>query len=121
MPMTLSWRRSVLLSVLPLWACAQVESTTAAPEPSLRVVVTTVGEYASTAEVQNRVANLARVPVREAVELAPNRYRMTLLCADQTACRAAIARIMADRTFALAVDADSRQQIPTKPTRDAAR
>ena len=49
------------------------------------------------------------------------RYRLTLLCADTDACRAAMARIKADKSFALGVDAIDRVQIPAKPSRESSR
>lgn len=121
MPWT-TLRHSVCLSVLPLIACAQAGADrAAAPEPSQRVVLTTAIEWPGIAEVQNRAARLSGVTVRDAMEMAPRRYRLTLVCADADACRAAMARIAADRSFALAVEADGRVQIPTKPARDASR
>lgn len=115
-------RRSVAGMVLPLLcACAQTETKPAPAEPFQRVVLYTAIEWPGLAEVTNRTARLAGVPVRDVVETGPRRYRLSLLCADTEACRSAIARVAADRTFALAVDAEGRVQIPAKPTREAAR
>jgi hypothetical protein len=116
-----AWRHGALLCVLPLFACAQGGANRAVEFAGQRVVLTTVIEWPSTAEVVNRSARLSGVPVRDVMELAPRRYRMTLQCADDAACRAAMARIAADRQFVLAVDADGRMQIPAKPSREAAR
>ena len=52
---------------------------------------------------------------------APDRYRMSLQCADAETCRAAMARIAADKTFARSVDAEGRVQIPAKPSREVSR
>jgi hypothetical protein len=90
----------------------------------LRILVTARGEYASAAETQARVTNLAGVPVRDVEELGAGRYRMVLVCPDTATCRTAVQRIADDRFFALGVDAESpttRQRIPVKPTREAAR
>jgi hypothetical protein len=113
---TLSWRHCALLSALPLWACAQSDLPVPTAEPGVRIVVTM-----SVGEMTTRTANLARVPLRDVMELAPQRYRITLVCPDDAACRAAVARIAADRSFALGVDIEGRQQIPTRPSRDASR
>jgi len=94
------------------------------PPPDLRVVVTTAVEYPSAAEAALRVSNAARVPVRDLDILGAGRYRLVLVCPDIATCRAAAQRIANDRTFALGVDAEnpnSRQTIPVKPTREAAR
>jgi hypothetical protein len=110
------------LLALALAACAGPDAKTPAPtEPYQRVVLYTVGEWPGLAEVTNRASRLSGVPVRDVVEIAPMRYRMSLLCADADACRAAMARIAADRTFALGIDAEGRVQIPAKPSRDASR
>lgn len=114
------WIVSLALSLLA--ACAGPDAKTPPPaEPYQRVLLYTAGEWPGAAEVADRVSRLAGVPVRDAMQLAPHRYRMSLLCADADACRAAMARIAADRTFAVGVDAEGRVQIPAKPSRDAAR
>jgi hypothetical protein len=116
------WRAAALLAVLPLWGCAQSgRADTANAEPGQRVVLTTAREFASPGEVMSRVVRLAGVPVRDAIDIGPLRYRMTLVCADEAACRSAIARIVADRSFALAVEPDGRMQIPAKPPREQSR
>ena len=113
------WHRSVYLVAWALFGCAT--KTPGPTEPYQRVLLYTAGEWAGAAEITDRVARLAGVPVRDTVQLAPHRWRMSLLCADTDACRAAMARIAADRTFALGVDAEGRVQIPAKPSREAAR
>jgi len=118
---TLSWRHCALLSALPLWGCVQSDLAVPTAEPGVRIIVTTRSEYMSTGEATTHTKNLAQVPVRDVMELAPQRYRMTLVCPDDAACRAAVARIAADRSFALGVDIEGRQQIPTRPSRDASR
>jgi len=118
----MSWRHSVWLSVLSLCGCASGDVARAqAAQPSQRIVLTTVRELPGTAQVADRAAELSGVPVRDTVEIGPGRYRMTLLCADTDACKAAMSRIAADRSFVLAVDPDGRMQIPSKPSRDASR
>lgn len=123
MSSTTPWcRRTLLLAVLPLFACAQNDAKRdAAAAPGQRVVLTTAIEWPGTAEVTNRAARLAGVAVRDTVEVGPRRYRMHLVCADDAACKQAIARIAADHGFALAVDVDARQQIPAKPSREWSR
>jgi hypothetical protein len=116
------WYRCVPWLALPLLsACAGPDKRPPPSEPYQRVLLYTAGEWPGEAQVADRAARLAGVPVRDAVQVAPNRYRMLLLCADADACRAAMARIAADRTFALGVDAEGRVQIPAKPSREAAR
>ena len=66
-----------------------------------RIVGRTVHDWPSAADVALRARRLAGVPVRDALDIGALRYRMTLVCADQEACRAAMARIAADRSFAL--------------------
>ena len=108
--------------MLPLLlACAGPDAKTPPADPHQRVLLYTAAEWPGAAEVADRAARLAGVPVRDAQQLAPHRYRMSLLCTNADACRAAIARIAADRTFALGVDAEGRVQIPVKPAREAAR
>jgi hypothetical protein len=113
-------QRGAWLCALPLFACAQVDPNASAP-PGQRVVLTTAIEWPSAAEVVDRAARLSGVRVREPLQIAPRRYRMTLECTDDAACRAAMARIAADRQFVLAVDADGRMQIPAKPSREMSR
>ena len=116
-----SWHRGISCIALPLLvACAGPKSPPPS-EPFQRVLVYTAHEWPGPFEVADRTARLAGVPVRDAVQIAPHRYRMSLLCADAEACRAAMNRITADRTFALGVDAEGRVQIPAKPSREAAR
>jgi hypothetical protein len=117
------WHRCFASIALPLlFACAGPGAKTPPPaEPYQRVLVYTAGEWPGAAEVADRVARVARVPVRDALQLAPHRYRMLLICPDHDACRAAMARVAADRTFALGIDAEGRVQIPAKPSRDSAR
>ncbi len=106
----------------PLLACAGPDAKRPEPtDPYQRVLVYTRQEYTSPAEVADQASRLAGVPVRDAVQLAPHRYRMLLVCPDHDACRAAIARIAGDRLFALGVDAEGRVQIPDKPSRETSR
>jgi len=115
-------RRAALLAALPLFGCAQgSRPDDANAEPQQRVIVTTVHDWPSAADVALRARHLAGVPVRDALDIGALRYRMTLMCADPDACRAAMARIAADRSFALGVDADGRMQIPAKPPREQSR
>jgi hypothetical protein len=119
---TMSWRHCVWLSTLLLCGCASGDAARAQiSEPNQRIVLTTVRELPGIAQVTNRAAELSGALVRDTVEIGPGRYRMTLLCADHDACKAAMKRIAADRSFVLAVDADGRMQIPSKPSRDASR
>ena len=113
---------ALLLAMLPLLGCAQgSRPEDANTEPMQRVIVTTVHDWPSAADVALRARHLAGVPVRDALDIGALRYRMTLVCADQDACRAAMTRIAADRSFALGVEADGRMQIPAKPTREQSR
>lgn len=124
MPSATPWRRrALLLAVLPLFACAQHDARRDDPPPeqSRRVVLTTAREWAGAAEVADRAQRLAGVAVRDTMEIGPRRYRLQLVCADDAACKQAIARIAADRGFVLAVDPDARQQIPAKPSREWSR
>jgi len=117
-----SWRRGALLSLLPLWGCAQSDNRPAPPEPGQRIVVTTRSEYMSTGQVGARLKDLSGVPVREVTDVGPSVYRVTLGCADPAACRAAAQRIADDRSFVLAVEIEGgRQKIPVKPSRESAR
>lgn len=112
------WRHWAVVAVVPLVACAQADT----PAPSgLRVVVSTANEWPSTTEVANRAARLARVAVRNIVEDGPRRYYLTLDCHSEPECRDAMARIAADRTFALGVERDPRQRLPARPGGEAAR
>ena len=120
MCITPALRCAPLLALPVLFACAGAKTEPPA-EPYQRVLLYTAGEYPGLAEVTNRAARLAGVPVRDVVEVGPSRYRMLLICPDADACRAAMARIAADRSFALGVDADGRVQIPAKPSRDSSR
>jgi hypothetical protein len=116
------WRHGAWLSVLSLCGCASGDAARAQiSQPSQRIVVTTVRELPGIAQVTDHAAKLSGVPVRDTVEIGPGLYRMTLLCADYDACKAAMSRIAADRSFVLGVDADGRVQIPSKPSRDMSR
>ena len=115
------WQRNFAYLAIAgaLVACA---AKTPLPEqPFQRVMVYTAREWPSTAPVGDRAKQLSGVPVSDVIEMAPDRYRMSLQCPDADACRAAIARIAADKTFAKAVDAEGRVQIPAKPSREASR
>jgi hypothetical protein len=117
-------RHLVLLAALLLFACGQPESSRAVapPEAGKRVILTTKNEWPSDAQVADRAAQLGGVRVRDAMELGPRRYRLTLLCVDEAACKDAMARIAADRFFVHAVEpADPREKIPAKPTRETSR
>jgi hypothetical protein len=117
----LIWRRiAALLLVSALSACGGVRTPPPAV-PSQRIMVYTASDWVTVPEVAARASRLSGVPVHEAIEIGPMRYRLTLLCADHDACRAAIARIAADRTFAVGVDAIGRVQIPDKPSRESSR
>jgi hypothetical protein len=118
---TISWRQGVLLSLLPLCGCAQNDNRTPAPDGGQRIVLTTRGEYPSTAQVATHVTQLTQVPVSDIFQVAPRIYRVTLGCGDRAACRAVAQRIADDYWFALAVEVDGRQMIPVKPTRESAR
>jgi hypothetical protein len=115
------WQRSALvLLAAALSACAGLR--TPPPEgPSQRIVVYTASDWWTAPEVATRAARLSGVPVHEALEIGPMRYRVTLLCADNDSCGAAMTRIRADKTFALGVDAIGRVQIPEKPSRESSR
>ncbi len=116
------WQRSalILLSAV-LGACSGALRTPPPEGPSQRILVYTASDWVTVPEVAARVARLSGVPVYEALEIGPMRYRVTLLCADHDACRAAIARIAADKSFALGVDPIGRVQIPEKPSRESSR
>lgn len=104
-------------------ACAQ-SGERAGPPPApgaQRVVVTTVVEWPSAAEVGSRVAGIGGVPVRDAELDTPRNYRMTLDCADAATCRDAMKRIADARSFVLFIGVDERQRVPRKPERDATR
>src|SRR5688572_21090171 len=114
------WQRSVLYPAVVGVLAACAGASTPPPEHAFqRIVVYTAREWPSTAPVSDRAKRLSGVPVSDVIELAPDRYRMSLQCADTDACRAAMARIAADKTFAKGVDAEGRVQIPAKPSRDA--
>jgi hypothetical protein len=91
------------------------------PPAGLRVLLTTAGEWPTLGELAGRAAHLAGVEVRDVDEMGPRRYRLTLLCNSEAECRNAVARIQADRRFALDVQADFRQRIPARPSGEAAR
>jgi hypothetical protein len=115
------WQHSAIaVLVSALSACSGLR--TPPPEvPSQRIVVYTASDWQTAPEVAARAARLSGVPVHEALEIGPMRYRVTLLCADNDACRAAMQRIAADKSFALGVDAIGRVQIPEKPSRESSR
>ena len=117
-----TWLRSVLYPVVAGGLVACAGASTPPPEhPFQRIVIYTAREWPSTAPVSDRAKRLSGVPVSDVIELAPDRYRMSLQCPDADACRAAISRIAADKSFVKAVDAEGRVQIPAKPSREASR
>lgn len=87
----------------------------------MRVILTTAIEWPSAAEVSGRASRLARVAVRNIVEDGPRRYYLTLDCHSEPECREAMARIAADRTFALGIERDARQRLPARPGGEASR
>jgi hypothetical protein len=112
------WRQWTVAVVLPLVACAHADT---APVPGLRVILTTATEWPSTAQVSDRASRLAGVAARNAVEDGPRRYYMTLDCHSEPDCRDAMARIAADRMFALGIERDARQRLPARPAGEASR
>lgn len=112
------WRQWAVAAVLPLVACAQADT---APVPGLRVILTTTNEWPSAAQVSDRASRLAHVAARNAVEDGPRRYYLTLDCHSEPECREAMARIAADRTFALGIERDARQRLPARPASEASR
>lgn len=124
-------RRSTLLRLAPVAAgalgvvagCAAGGNAADAQPPGQRIIVTTIVEWPSVSEVVLRVADITGMPVREPLEDAPRRYRMTLQCgpADSPACAEAIKRLSAARSFVHAVERDPRQRIPGKPDRESSR
>lgn len=117
------FRPLAVLWLAAVAACAQSGERAGPPlaPGAQRVVVTTVVEWPSAAEVASRVAGIGGVPVRDAAIDSPRNYRMTLDCADAAACHDAIKRIAAARTFVQFIGADDRQRVPRKPERDASR
>lgn len=111
------------LAALALSACAQGGPRTGPPSApgAQRVIVTTFIEWPSTAEVSSRIARLANMPVRDALNDTPRNYVMTLDCPDEASCSETIKRIAADRSFVQSIVPDARQRVPRKPERDAAR
>jgi hypothetical protein len=118
----IAWAAPAVLA-LALSACAQ-GGERAGPPPaaaSQRVIVTTFIEWPSTAEVAGRVARLANLQVRDALNDSPRVYVMTLDCPDQASCGEAMKRIAAERSFVQSIVPDTRQRVPRKPDREAAR
>jgi hypothetical protein len=113
------WCCAVAAAVSGL-ACAQA-GPAVAPPPGQRVLLTTVIEWPTLAEVSNRTARLAGVPVREVDEVGPRLYRLTLVCTSDAQCRDAVALVAADRRFVHSVEADARQRIPARPSGEATR
>lgn len=113
----------VWLTALAVAACAQGGERSGPPlaPGAQRVIVTTLVEWPSAAEVGSRIAGIGGVPVRNPELDTPRNYRMTLDCADAAACHDAIKRIGAARTFVQFIGVDERQRVPRKPDRDAAR
>ena len=116
-----SWRLCVPMALLPVWGCSWDTKLAVPPAEGVRIIVTTQKEYTSVGEVGVHAGNIVRLPVHEVVEVGPSRFRMVLGCDDEASCRAAIAKLKADRSFALGVDLDGRQQFPKKPPREASR
>lgn len=107
---------------LAMTACAQGERPAVpAPGYAQRVLVTTYTEWPSAGEVSTRIAQIGKVPVRDTGQDGPRTYRLTLACSDESACRAAMQRLAADRVFVQAIERDTRQRVPAKPERDASR
>ena len=77
------YRDVALLAALALLGCAQgSRSDDENAEPQQRVIVTTVHDWPSAADVALRARHLAGVPVRDALDIGALRYRMTLVCPD---------------------------------------
>ena len=81
-------RGALTVMAVAISACSAVR--TPPPEgPSQRILVYTASDWMTVPEVAAHAQRLSGVPVHEAVEVGPMRYRLTLLCADHDACRAA--------------------------------
>jgi hypothetical protein len=118
----LASRVGLLASALAMTACAQGERSNApAPGYTQRVLVTTFIEWPSSAEVATRIAQIGKVPVRDAAQDGPRTFRMTLACNDESACRDAMQRLSTERLFVQAIERDARQRLPAKPERDVSR
>jgi hypothetical protein len=115
-------RLGLSAAALAMTACAQGDRP-GLPPPGYaqRVLLTTFIEWPSTAEVAGRVAQIGGVPVRDAGQDGPRVYRMTLACNDEPACRDAMQRLSANRSFVQAIERDARQRLPARPERDTSR
>lgn len=93
-----------------LIACAQ--GTPPAPEPGLRVRVTTVADWADVDAFARRTAQAAGTRVRDAAAIAPRGFTITLICADPAACDRALAQLAQAGDFVTEAVPDRRMTIP---------
>ena len=105
---------SLLLSlplVAGLSACAA-----AGPAPvEWRVVVKLPAAESDTAAIARRAGHAAGVPVRYLTAASPEWHALQLSCADDGACRDAVARLKADTRNFLRVERDERRRALTSP------
>ena len=117
---TNTWRHRALLSLSLLCGCAQ-NDLAPLPPGEMRITVWVRSEWMGQGEATTTSNRLAQVPVKDVVEVGTGRFRMILVCGDDAACNAAVARIRADPGFAVGVDVEKRQKVPAQPSRDASR
>jgi hypothetical protein len=95
----------------PVAACAQPQAL----QPNPRIIVQTAIDWPSAAEAALRAAQIAGVPMGDALMVAPRRVAMTLTCDSDSACQQALQRLTAEREFALSVELDARARVPARP------
>lgn len=110
-----------------LGACAQAATpviptaasgaSPAPPVEGLRVQIRTVADGPALPALSARLAAIAGVPVRDIAGIAPQRFAVTLECADAAACDGAVARLIAERALIAEVIPDARRKLPTRPPR----
>lgn len=83
--------------------------------PGPRVIVLLAQDAPDPAALRERLAAVARVPVRVLHPLTPHRWALQLQCDSQAACAAALERLAAERSLVLALEADPPVQLPPRP------
>jgi hypothetical protein len=95
----------------PVAACAQPQAL----QPNPRIIVQTAADWPSAAEAALRAAQIAGVPMGDALTVAPRRVAMSLTCDTESACQRALQRLAAELEFALSVELDARARLPARP------
>lgn len=99
-----------------LIACAQPPTPAAEPGAFGRIMLVTVADWPSGADLAMEAARRAGVAVTRSSAISPRLFALTLDCISAADCQRAIDRLGADKAFAVEVQPDRRRGVPARPS-----